>query len=143
METDIPEEIGCVFFGKEVFREGAGEVCELLLECGQRLGLCVHLNLLGEGAVHENVVSVELFQDLVKDLRIVLCELTVLELAVRDRLTVFLTSGLVFVVLTTLGNAVERFGVLDHHVEPQRWFDLFHNVRELASGNDFNGRIVA
>ena len=139
LETDVPEEIVAVFLREKVLGKLAGEVGELLPEHSHCPCLRVLLDLGCQSAVEEPQVVVVLLKQKIEDARILLCELGVSELGVRDGFSVYVRCRL----LVGFALPVQGVGVLDHHVQPQVLLYLLHHVRELACCNALNGSVLA
>lgn len=92
LETNVPEEVGAVFVCKEVLVEAAREVGQLLLEHSHCVSFFVVFDLVYEEAVGKLDEGIILLKHLVKDVRVVFCELTVLELSVGDGFAVVLAG---------------------------------------------------
>ena len=92
LEANVPEKVRAVFFCKEVLVEAACEVSKLLLEHSHCVSFSVVFNLVCELAVRKLDEGIILLKHLVKDLRVVFCELTVLELCVGDGFAVVLAG---------------------------------------------------
>jgi hypothetical protein len=92
LEANVPEEVGAVFVCKEVLVEASREVGQLLLEHIHSVSFFVVFNLICEVAVGKLDEGIILLKQLVKDVRVVFCELTVLELCVGDGFAVILTG---------------------------------------------------